>query len=68
MSSIGDMAVSRVGVAHGYDHEKGHVPEPGESYLPMRSWGLSDGGRCLSWSRQGESTVTYEDRMNVGKG
>ena len=68
MSSIGDMAVSRVGVARGYDREKGHVPEPGESYLPMRSWGLSDGGRCLSWSRQGESTVTYEDRMNVGKG
>lgn len=68
MSSIGDMAVSRVGVAHGCDRKKGHVPEPGESYLPMRSWELSDGGRWLSWSRQGESTVTYEDRMSINKG
>lgn len=50
MSSFGDMTVSRVGVAHGYDYEKGHVPDLGESYLPMRNWGLSDGGRCLSWS------------------
>lgn len=30
-----------------------HVPEQGESYLPVRSG--KDGGRCLSWSWQDES-------------